>query len=140
MPSSRFPRWPVRASGLAHFAPPLHRTRHDGLVYVRSVPPPVASVGKAMRSFRPPLRPAAPTAFPIATTIEVAIQMVMPSRAGAIRSCQRSFGCGCDQLSHSDHATRNGVTGACLSPSIVWLGRAVKVVHAAAYASRRGST
>lgn len=35
---------------------------------------------------------------------------------------------------------RNGVTGACLPPLMVWLARAVKVVHAAAYASRRGST
>jgi len=57
------PRWPVRAVGSAHFAPPTQRTRRDGLVYWRSVPLPVALAETTMRLFRRLRRPAAPTAL-----------------------------------------------------------------------------
>jgi hypothetical protein len=39
------PRWPVRAVDYVHFAPPIQRTRRDGLVHCRSVPLPVALGG-----------------------------------------------------------------------------------------------
>ena len=56
------PRWPVRAVGCAHFAPPTHRTRRDGQGHLRSVPPSVAPADATMRPFRLSRRPAAPTA------------------------------------------------------------------------------
>jgi hypothetical protein len=54
------PRWPVRAVDCAHFAPPTQRTRRDGLVHVRSVPPSVALGGNDY-AFAPPAAPSSST-------------------------------------------------------------------------------
>lgn len=59
-PSEWKPRWPVRAVGCAHFAPPTQRTRRDGLDHGRSVPLPVA-LGGDDYAFVPPAAPSSRT-------------------------------------------------------------------------------
>jgi hypothetical protein len=54
------PRWPVRAVGCTHFAPPTQRTRRDSLVHCRSVPLPVALGGDDYAS-APPAAPSSST-------------------------------------------------------------------------------
>lgn len=60
LPQKGPPRWPVRAVGGAHFAPPTHRTRRDGLDHGRSVPLPVA-LGGDDYAFVPPAAPSSRT-------------------------------------------------------------------------------
>lgn len=54
------PRWPVRAVGGAHFAPPTHRTRRDGQDHLRSVPLSVATGGNDY-ALVPPVAPSSGT-------------------------------------------------------------------------------
>ena len=60
LPHKGTPRWPVRAVGGTHFAPPTHRTRRDGLDHGRSVPLPVA-LGGDDYAFVPPAAPSSRT-------------------------------------------------------------------------------
>ncbi len=136
------PRWPVRSVGARSFrsADPPHAPRRFGFI-LRPVPPPVARgpgrlravpARRAVQQHRPP--------FQIVATTKAAIQRSCHHEQELLTQANEALDAITINSDRSDHATRNSVTGACLPPSIIWLGRAVKVVHAAAYASRRGST
>ena len=133
---------PCGRSALAHFALPTHRTRRDGLdsscgpccLPSRAGREGYAPVParRAVQRHRPP--------FQIVATTKAAIQRSCHHEQELLTQANETLDAITINSDRSDHATRNSVTGACLPPSIIWLGRAVKVVHAAAYASRRGST
>ncbi len=135
-----YPRWPVRASGPRSLrsATPPHAPRRLGFI-LRPVPPPVARGPGRLCAI--PARRAVQRHRPLSR-----IQRLQWLSIHLVRQKRRTIR---PFHKHRDEratcvtqcaATRDGVTGACLPPLMVWLGRAVKVVHAAAYASRRGST
>jgi hypothetical protein len=121
---------PCGQSALAHFAPPTHRTRRGGLdssggpcrLPSRAgrdgyAPVPARRAGQR---HRPP--------FQIVATTKVAIQRSCHHEQELFTQANEALDAITINSDRSDHATRNGVTGACLPPSIVWLGRTVKVV------------
>ena len=124
------PRGPCGQSALAHFAPPTHRTRRDGVdspcgpcrLPSRAGREGYAPVParRAVQRHRPP--------FQIVATTNVAIKRSCHHEQELLTQANEALDAITINLDRSDHATRKGVTGACLPPSIVWLGRAVKVV------------